>query len=101
MEEWIGDVCDGLASCIHMLNPPLVVLGGGIMENSIIFNRVRARLMNELLPNFRCADIRPARLGNRAGMLGAAPSGGAKTGQPELIPFVFTAFTVCCYHYLL
>ncbi len=72
VEEWIGDVCDGLASCIHMLNPPLVVLGGGIMENSIIFNRVRARLMNELLPNFRCADIRPARLGNRAGMLGAA-----------------------------
>ena len=55
-----------------MLNPPVVVLGGGIMENTVIFNRVRARLENELLPNFRKADIRQARLGNTAGMIGAA-----------------------------
>ena len=72
VNRWIGDVCAGLASCIHMLNPPVVVLGGGIMENTVIFNRVRARLENELLPNFRKADIRQARLGNNAGMIGAA-----------------------------
>ena len=42
------------------------------MENTVIFNRVRARLENELLPNFRKADIRQARLGNTAGMIGAA-----------------------------
>ena len=72
VNRWIGDVCAGLTSCIHMLNPPVVVLGGGIMENTVIFNRVRARLENELLPNFRKADIRQARLGNTAGMIGAA-----------------------------
>ena len=72
VDAWIREVACGIISLIHAFDPALVVLGGGIMENSIIFNRVRARLMNELLPNFRCADIRPARLGNRAGMLGAA-----------------------------
>ena len=72
VNNWIGDVCAGLTSCIHMLNPPVVVLGGGIMENTVIFNRVSARLQNELLPNFRAAEIRQAQLGNTAGMIGAA-----------------------------
>ena len=58
--------------CEQGSDPPVVVLGGGIMENTVIFNRVRARLENELLPNFRKADIRQARLGNAAGMIGAA-----------------------------
>ena len=65
-------MCAGLASCIHMLNPPVVVLGGGIMENTVVFDLVRAQLEQELLPNFRQAEILQARLGNTAGMIGAA-----------------------------
>lgn len=72
VSDWAGDVCAGLASCIHMLNPPVVVLGGGIMENTVVFDLVRAQLEQELLPNFRQAEILQARLGNTAGMIGAA-----------------------------
>ena len=85
VEGWIDDVCSGLASCIHMLNPPLVVLGGGIMEDRTLFGRVQARLKSELLPNFRPVAVRSAQLGNRAGMLGAAIQAAERLKEKETI----------------
>ena len=49
-----------------------VVLGGGIMENTTIFGRVNTCLRHELLPNYRMEDVRAAKLGNAAGLYGAA-----------------------------
>ena len=72
VEAWVTDVCIGLASCIHLIDPPVVVLGGGIMENATIFGRVNACLRHELLPNYRMVDVRAAKLGNAAGLYGAA-----------------------------
>ena len=72
VDSWMQDVVDGLCSCMHLLNPSTVVLGGGIMENRFVFQILHSRLQQALLPNFRQAQILPAQLGNAAGMIGAA-----------------------------
>lgn len=72
IEQWIEEVVYGLVSLIHIFNPPLVVLGGGVMEQRYVTDRVRSRLKEHLIPSFNKAEILPAQLGNRAGLLGAA-----------------------------
>ena len=62
----------GIANLCYVLDPEIVVLGGGIMENATIFGRVNACLRHELLPNYRMVDVRAAKLGNAAGLYGAA-----------------------------
>ena len=73
MDAWIDEVACGLASLIHVFNPPCVVLGGGIMNEPYIQEQLQARLDSLVMPSFRkgLAVVR-ARLGNKAGLLGAA-----------------------------
>ncbi len=72
VEGWAGDVAAGLVSLIHIFNPSLVVLGGGIMEQDAIVSLIRERVMGQIAPGFGCARLLPARFGNRAGLMGAA-----------------------------
>ena len=72
IDQWCFRVAVGLSSLIHIFNPPCVVLGGGIMENSEIVSRIRKQTFALLAPGFEGVQILPATLGNRAGMLGAA-----------------------------
>lgn len=73
VDAWIDEVACGLASLIHVFNPPCVVLGGGIMNEPYIQEQLQARLDSLVMPSFRkgLAVVR-ARLGNKAGLLGAA-----------------------------
>lgn len=72
IEDWILEVALGLTTAIHMTNPSRVILGGGIMEQKCVLERLRNLLDLHLLPTFRQVEIRCAELGNRAGMFGAA-----------------------------
>ena len=56
-----------VACAVLVLDPSLVVLGGGIGTNPDLVDRVRSRA-GQLLPT--PPDIEPSRLGNRAAMLG-------------------------------
>ena len=71
VDAWARRAALGLSSLIHIFNPPCLVLGGGIMESEEIFRRVRRETQALLAPGFETVQIRPALLGNRAGMLGA------------------------------
>ena len=53
-------------------NPPLIILGGGVMGQSYVIREVRRMLGEQLIPSFRDVAVQPAALGNQAGMLGAA-----------------------------
>lgn len=70
--EWIQEITYGLISLTHIFNPPLIVLGGGVMEQKLVIEEVRRMLREQLIPSFRNVEIQPAALGNVAGMLGAA-----------------------------
>lgn len=71
-KEWARRVAMGLASLIHIFNPPCLILGGGIMENKTLFYYVCKETSSLLAPGFESIHITVASLGNQAGMLGAA-----------------------------
>ncbi len=72
IDQWIGEVVLGLISLTHIFNPSLIILGGGVMSQGYVIQEVRMRLQEQLIPSFRNVEIRPAELGNQAGLLGAA-----------------------------
>ena len=72
LESWAADVACGLSSLIHCFNPPLLILGGGIMGDKDIFQRVRRLTLKRTMPSFAGLAIRQAELGNQAGLYGMA-----------------------------
>ncbi|MBR5390612.1 MAG: ROK family protein [Clostridia bacterium] len=72
IERWVRNVSYGLSTLIHIFNPRCVVLGGGIMENDRLFQKIAACTAGQLMPGFEMAELRQAVLGNRAGLIGAA-----------------------------
>lgn len=71
-DHWVEQVSWGLSSLIHIFNPALLVLGGGIMQNEALFRRIDACVRSQLLPGFEVVTLKPALLGNRAGLIGVA-----------------------------
>ena len=72
IDNWIDEIVLGLCSIVHILNPAMVILGGGIMEQHYIPDQIRQKLIPCLIPTCRNLLIRSAALGNRAGLFGAA-----------------------------
>ena len=63
-----------ISNCVNMFNPEVVVIGGGIASAGDLLLRP-ARLeagMRALRPNWSVTQVVPAKLGNTAGVLGAA-----------------------------
>lgn len=70
--EWLGH---GLASLAAVLDPAVIVVGGGVSEaGDLLLEPLRASFARELTGRgFRpTAEVRQAVLGNRAGVIGAA-----------------------------
>ena len=63
----------GVVSCIHIFNPELVVLGGGVSNaGDLLFNPVKATVEARIMRGFKGTfDIVPAALGGEVGALGA------------------------------
>jgi predicted NBD/HSP70 family sugar kinase len=74
VDEWIFEAAAGLVSLIHIFNPETVILGGGIMEQDYVMDRIRLTVRPYLAGGFQNTEIRRAALGNRAGICGAAVS---------------------------
>lgn len=72
IDGWIMEIIYGLITIVYMLNPSCVILGGGVMEQPYVMEQIREKLYQHLMPSFRHVKVEKARLGNRAGMLGAA-----------------------------
>ena len=71
-DRWITHVSFGLSTLIHIFNPGLIVLGGGILQNAELFRRIEACTRAQLMPGFEVVQLKQAQLGNRAGLIGAA-----------------------------
>ncbi|NCC77053.1 MAG: ROK family protein [Clostridia bacterium] len=76
LEKWAEEVACGLSSLIHGFNPSLIVLGGGILTDEDIFQRILRHTIARTMPSFASGlVIRPAALGNQAGLYGMVAIG--------------------------
>ena len=72
VDRWVTNVSWGLSSLIHIFNPRLIVLGGGILQNAELFQKIDACTQKQLMPGFEVVQLKQAQLGNSAGLIGAA-----------------------------
>ncbi|MBK8021026.1 MAG: putative N-acetylmannosamine-6-phosphate 2-epimerase [Chloroflexi bacterium] len=67
--EWLGF---GLASAVNLLNPSVVVIGGGVARIGELFmDSVRASLREQVYPPLVDIPVLPAALKNHEGVIGA------------------------------
>lgn len=81
MEEAVSYMAIGIANLIHLLNPEIIVIGGGVAKlGDQLFVPLRAKVAERAYPAMvKDLPIVPAALGDRAGLLGAAMA--AKIGR--------------------
>lgn len=73
VDEWIMDVVAGMISLVHIFNPELILIGGGVSKQETLFiAKVRAKVKEQVMENFgKELEIEAATLGNQAGVVGA------------------------------
>ncbi|MDF2674592.1 MAG: hypothetical protein K0R09_2860 [Clostridiales bacterium] len=72
INDWLFEITMGLVNFVHIFNPSLIVLGGGIMAQPYIIRYITENLPKYIMPNYSRVKIVEAKLGNNAGILGAA-----------------------------
>ena len=74
-QDYLHELGIGLVTLIVVFNPEVIVLGGGISAaGDILLQGCRAEIRRQFTdrPGYFLGDIRLARHGNDAGMIGAA-----------------------------
>lgn len=69
--SWLDEIMVGLASLIHIFNPPCIILGGGIMNEEFIINYINEHIKEHIINSYGNVKILKAQNGNAAGILGA------------------------------
>lgn len=76
MSRAVGGLAVGLANAVHLYNPDLIVMGGGVsagLARLELLPRIRERICERLMSELHKAfDLVPAALGDNSGLLGAA-----------------------------
>ena len=73
LEDWIRDIAEGLTSLVHLFNPEMILIGGGVSrQQKLLINPLRKAVLRRCMPRFaEGLQIESAELGNDAGMIGA------------------------------
>jgi N-acetylglucosamine kinase len=69
---WLEIMAAGLATAISVIDPEVVVLGGGLSGLPALYEQLPLRLPGHLLPGVALPEIRQARFGGAGGVRGAA-----------------------------
>ena len=72
IDNWIDEIVIGLSSLIFVFNPSLIILGGGIMNQNYIVEKIKDKIKERDIHSFKSVEIKKAQLGNKAGIIGAA-----------------------------
>ena len=73
VDEWINYISAALVGLVHIFNPEMVILGGGVSKQKGFFvDKVRDKVLHGVMHNFaQGLSIEAAELGNNAGIIGA------------------------------
>ena len=73
LDAWLDDAAAGLTGLIHIFNPQLVLIGGGVSaQEELLLKPLRAKVLAGVMPRFaENLCVERASLGNDAGMIGA------------------------------
>lgn len=70
VDQWIEEILLGLISLNYIFNPSHIILGGGIMKQEYILDKINKKIPALMMDGFREVNIVPAKLGNHAGIYG-------------------------------
>ena len=73
LHEWIRDIAAGLCGLVHLFNPEMVLIGGGVSaQEELLIRPLREEVFTRTMPRFReHLRLEKASLGNDAGLVGA------------------------------
>lgn len=71
IDRWVDEIMLGLSTLTHIYNPACIILGGGIMAQPLILQKITEKKSRFIMPSFAHVHITAAALGNSAGVLGA------------------------------
>ncbi len=73
LSNWIGDIAAGIVGLVHIFNPEMVLIGGGVsVQEKLLMAPLRKRVLEQVMPGFAYGlRIERATLGNDAGLIGA------------------------------
>lgn len=73
LDSWINEIAAGLIGLVHIFNPQLIVIGGGVsVQEELLIRPLAAKIRAGVMPAFaEGLEIRAAAMGNDAGLVGA------------------------------
>lgn len=73
LDRWLDDLAYGITGFVHVLNPTIVLIGGGVsVQDDLLIKPLRRKVLDTIKPDFtEGLEIKAASLGNDAGMIGA------------------------------
>lgn len=73
VDTWMDHIAFGITGLIHIFNPEIVLIGGGISkEEERFIEPLREKILSKAMPRFaEGLKVEAAQLGNNAGLLGA------------------------------
>ena len=73
LDAWTNEIAQGLAGMVHIFNPQLILIGGGVSaQQKLLIEPIAAKVRASVMPAFaEGLEIRAAQLHNDAGMVGA------------------------------
>ena len=73
LNGWINEIAQGLAGLVHIFNPHLILIGGGVSaQQALLIDPLAAQVRKSIMPAFaEGLEVRAAALQNDAGLVGA------------------------------
>ena len=73
LDAWTDEIAQGLAGMVHIFNPQLILIGGGVSaQQKLLIEPIAEKVKASVMPAFaEGLEIRAAHLHNDAGMVGA------------------------------
>ena len=73
LNGWINEIAQGLAGLVHIFNPHLILIGGGVSaQQALLIDPLAAQGRKSIMPAFaEGLEVRAAALQNDAGLVGA------------------------------
>ena len=73
LDRWISEIAQGLCGLVHVFNPQLILVGGGVSgQQKLLIEPLAAKIRAGVMPAFaKGLEVRAAALQNDAGLVGA------------------------------